>query len=129
MLLTKSNPDYEEEYNSWRRHGWGEDFVANENFNFDVNNEEESLISLVNYLFLAMANREATEAEMTLFKEHMLQEEDNVNILRSNFNMVRTYTDLETQTKKREEYKRNIAIIVLDYISRLTDTYTLKEVQ
>lgn len=129
MLLTKSNPDYEEDYNSWRRHGWSEDFVANENFNFDVNNEEESLISLVNYLFLAMANREATEAEMTLFKEHMLQEEDNVNILRYNFDMVRTYTDLETQTKRREEYKRNIAIIVLDYISRLTDTYTLKEVQ
>jgi len=44
------------------------------------------------------------------------------------FNMLDTYDDAQRQTKEREERRTNIAIIVLDYLSRLENTYLHREI-
>lgn len=129
MFLRKSDPSKETDYNAWSRHGWGEEFVSNEHFNFDENNAESSLVSLIQYIFHAILNRDANTQELTLFKNHMLYTNENPTKLRYAFDIVRTYTDADKQLKRREEFKRNVATIVLDYISRLTETYTFSEVQ
>ena len=129
ILLRKSDPTKEDDYDSWGRAGWDESFVANENFTFDGEDVITSLDSFVQYLFQTMVSRDATAEELALFKTHMLKGEAGDQILSYTFNMFRTDDDPETQKKKREEQKRNIAIIVLDYISRLSETYTHKEVK
>ena len=68
---------------------------------------------------------------MTLFKEHMLRDKSDTNktqVLDYTFNLIETRNDAEEQIKRREDRKRDIATIVLDYISRLTETYTQREV-
>ncbi len=129
IALRKSNPGKEDEYTAWDRQGWDESFIANENFNFNAANEVASLNSLINYIFKATISRTATSAELTLFGEHMLIEEAGEQTLYYTFDMFRTNDDPVKQEKYREDNKRNIATIVLDYISRLSETYTLKEVK
>lgn len=129
ILLRKSNPDKETEYDAWDRQGWNESFIANENFNFDEGNEVGSLNSLIHYLFKATISRTATSGELALFGEHMLVEDAGEQTLHSTFDMFRTNDDPVKQEKYREDNKRNIAVIVLDYISRLSATYTHKEVK
>ena len=128
MALRKSNPKKQDEYDAWDRQGWDESFIANENFSFDENNEAASLNSLIHYLFKATVSRSATSTELALFGEHMLVEEAGEQKLYYTFDMFRKNDDPVKQKKYREDNKRNIAVIVLDYISRLSETYTLKEV-
>ncbi len=129
IMLRKSNPDKANEYDAWDRQGWDESFVSNENFNFDGENVTGSLDSFVQYLFHTTVARDATSAELALFREHMLIGEAGEQILDSTFNMFRTDDDPQTQKEQRESRKSNIAILVLDYISRLTETYTQREVK
>jgi hypothetical protein len=75
-----------------------------------------------------MISRDATASELTLFRDHMIYEEDGEMHFHHAFNMFATYDDSEKQAKEREERKANIARIVLDYITRLEETYTQKEV-
>ena len=131
VYLRKSNPDKVDDYGAWDRQGWSESFVANENFNLDASDEEASLVSFIHYLFNATIERDATQSELTLFKEHMLRDQSETNttqILDSTFDMLRTNSDPEKQLKYRESNKNNIAVVVLDYITRLTETYTQREV-
>jgi hypothetical protein len=131
VLLRKSNPVKIDDYGAWDRQGWSENFVANENFNLDESDEEGSLISFIQYLFNTTIKRDATQSELTLFKEHMLRDQSDTNdtqILDYTFDMLTTNSDPEKQLKYRESNKNNIAVIVLDYISRLTETYTQREV-
>jgi len=68
---------------------------------------------------------------MTLFKTHMLRDKSDTNttkVLDYSFNLLETRDDAEEELRRREIRKRDIAIIVLDYISRLEETYTHKEV-
>ena len=129
IALRKSNPSKVDDYNAWDRQGWDESFIANENFNFNAGNEVASLNSLIDYIFTATISRTATSAELALFREHMLVEEAGEITLYYTFDMFRENDDPVKQKKYREDNKRNIAIIVLDYISRLSETYTLKEVK
>lgn len=128
IALRKSNPKKQDAYDAWDRQGWDESFIANENFNFDEGNEVASLNSLIHYLFKATISRTATSAELALFGEHMLVEEAGEQKLYYTFDMFRTHDDPVKQKQYREDNKRNIAVIVLDYISRLSETYTFKEV-
>ena len=128
IVLRKSNPSKLDDYDAWDRQGWDESFIANENFNFNADNEVASLNSLIHYIFKATISRTATSAELTLFGEHMLVEEAGEQTLYYTFDMFRENDDPVKQKKYREDNKRNIAILVLDYISRLSETYTLKEV-
>jgi len=129
ILLRKSTPDKETEYDAWDRQGWSEKFVANENFSFDGEDVVNSLDSLIQYLFTTITSRNATSTELALFRAHMVIGEGSEQILSNTFNMFRTDDDPQTQREQREYRKTNIAIIVLDYISRLSETYTLGEVK
>jgi len=130
VLLRRSNPDAINDYDSWARPGWSDSFIAFDNFDYDSNSDTVSLDAFVHYLFKTTVAREATSEELKLFRDHMIESRDGKQLFRYEFNMFVTYdNDPERQTSKREEYKRNIAFIVLDYISRLDTTYRQREVQ
>jgi hypothetical protein len=132
MLLRKSNPKANVDYDAWNRQGWSEDFVANTNYTLDEENAITSLESFIQYLFKATISRDANTEEMRMFKEHMLRDKSDTNttqVLDYSFDLLTTRDDAQEQSERRESRKRDIAIIVLDYISRLTETYTLREVK
>lgn len=132
ILLRKSNPTKEDDYGAWDRQGWSESFVANDNYTLNEEDGIASLESFIQYLFNATISRNANNEEMTLFKEHMLRDKSDTNktqVLDYTFNLIETRNDAEEQTKRREDRKRDIATIVLDYISRLSETYTQREVR
>jgi len=129
VLLRRSNPDAINDYDSWSRAGWSDSFIAFDTFNYDSNNDTVSLDAFVNYLFKTTTSRVASSEELKLFRDHMIESRDGKKLFRYEFNMFVTYDDAEKQTKSREDRKRNIAFIVLDYISRLDTTYRQREVQ
>ncbi len=132
ILLRKSNPSKLEEYDASDRQGWDESFVDNENYNLVENNALASLSSFIQYLFNATISRDATPEEMELFTNHMFRDRSDTNttqVLDYSFDLLTTRDDPEEQRSRREDRKRDIATLVLDYISRLTETYTLKEVR
>jgi len=131
VLLRKSNPEKIDDYNAWDRQGWDEHFLDNSNFDFDETDGIKSLESLIQYLFHATIGRDADADELALFKSHMLRDKsssDSTKVLDYQFDMLYTNSDPDKQHKRREARKRDIAIIVLDYISRLAETYTQSEV-
>jgi len=129
VLLRYSSPNKFDDYDSWSRQGWSREFVAFDKFAYDENNPEQSLVNFINYLFKATISREATPSELTLFKDHMLYIDDQgKKQLHYSFNMFVTHKDPDIQAKKREDKKQHIASLVLDYISRLEETYAQKEV-
>ena len=104
--------------------------LAFDNFDYDSNSDTVSLDAFVHYLFKTTVAREATSEELKLFRDHMIESRDGKQLFHYEFNMFVTYDDdAERQASKREEYKRNIAFIVLEYISRLDVTYKQREVQ
>ncbi|WP_295420296.1 hypothetical protein [Sulfurovum sp.] len=127
VLLRRSNPEKTNDFDAWDRQGWSDDFIANDNFTLDSNSDTASLDTFVNYLFKSTVAREATSEELKLFRDHMIESRDGKQLFRYEFNMFVTYDDAEKQAKRREENKRNIAFIVLDYISRLDMTYAQRE--
>ena len=132
LMLRSSNPNKADEYASWSRQGWSHSFLANENFNFNEYDGIESLKSFIDYLFQVTIARHPNSEELNLFTTHMTQNKNDHNstkVLVSTFNMVTRMDDLEEEQYRREARKENIAILVLDYISRLSETYTIKEVQ
>ena len=129
VLLRRSNPKALNDYDSWSRAGWSDSFISFNTFDHDSNNDTASLDALVNYLFKTTTSRAASSEELKLFRDHMIESRDGKKLFRYEFNMFVTYDDAEKQTKRREENKRNIAFIVLDYISRLDTTYRQREVQ
>ena len=128
LLLRRSNPDRIDDYGSWSRQGWSANFVTFDKFEYDESNIEGSLENFIQYIFHAVISRDATDTEISLFKGHMIYEEDGEKHLHWAFDMFDTYDDPERQAKEREERKANITTLVLDYISRLEETYTQKEV-
>ena len=129
ILLKRSHPDKINDYNSWARQGWSESFLSFNNFDHESNSDGENLDLFVDYLFKSTIARSATDEEKTLFRNHMTEEKNGKKIFRYEFNMFVTYDDQDKQKKQRKERKINIALIVLDYISRLDTTYLQKEVQ
>ena len=132
MLLRKSSPDALNDYEAWNRQGWSESFVANSNYTLNEEDGIASLESFIQYLFKATISRNANSEEMALFKTHMLRDQSDTNttkVLDYSFNLITTRDDAQDQADRRESRKRDIATIVLDYISRLAETYTLEKVK
>jgi len=129
IFLRKSNPLQENNYDAWDRQGWGEAFVANKMFNFNEPNITETLESFVNYLFNTIVSRNPTAQELALFHNHMTFMSNGTLRFDYAFNIFRTNNDSDTQREQRETYKRNITYLVLDYLSRLTETYTQVKVR
>jgi hypothetical protein len=127
ILLQQANPE-QDDPDSWNYDGWQADFISFDKFTYNSNSDTESLKGFVDYLFESTVARQATTSEQQLFKEHMIESRDGKQLFRYEFNMFVTYDDLDIQHGEREERKGNIAIIVLDYISRLDLTYRQREV-
>ena len=129
MLLRMSDPSREDEYGSGSRQGWGASFIDEKILGLNPNDEIRSLDIFVNYLFKVTIARYPTVEELLLFRAHMLQDNNGVQELSYNFDMFYTNADAEVQQQRRERNRSYIAIIVLDYISRLERFYMQSEVK
>jgi len=115
--------DGETNRDSWQYDGWNSNFIDTSNFKIVEQNATATLTNFVNYIFNATISRDATSDEIALFKGHMLKDGN----FKNEFNMLtRRDTDEE---KERFNRRVNIAITVMDYISRLEETYMQKEVK
>ena len=129
VLLRHSNPKKLDEYDAWDRQGWGASFISTENFTLNKDDIEASLHSFINYLFRTILSRNASQEELVLFDRHMIYTKDGEKQFHWAFNIFATYDIPDKQEDERRKRRANIAIIVLDYISRLSETYTFKEVK
>ena len=129
VLLIHSNPKKLDEYDAWDRQGWGASFISTENFTLNKDDIEASLHSFINYLFRTILSRNASQEELVLFDRHMIYTKDGEKQFHWAFNIFATYDIPDKQEDERRKRRANIAIIVLDYISRLSETYTFKEVK
>ncbi len=109
--------------NSWKYDGWSEDFISTKNFKIYEDNPKMSLKSFINYLFNSTISRDISSDEFELFKEHMMETKDDVEVLRDEFNIIKNSSNADSDRLKR---RRNVARVVMDYISRLEETYTQK---
>ena len=128
ILLRRSNLDKADDYTAWSRHGWGSGLIALDNFTLNENSPTTSLESFINALFQTFVYRDANNAEMALFKSHMLYEDKGAYYLHWAFNLLDTYDDTDKQYTQRENRRAYITYIVLDYLSRLDAFYLQKEV-
>ncbi len=130
MLRDKSNPEYLDDYTTWRRDGWSDSFIDYKNFNYDTNNAIASLNSLIDFIFKTTISRAPTTEELLLFQEHMIRDSNGKKVFHYAFDMFRTYEDdAQKQKETRASYKANIAILILDYISRLDTIYMQERVK
>ncbi len=128
VLMKRSEPRYIDDHNSWGHFGWQDSYISFDNFDYNESNDTQSLASFVNYLFESTVARKATSAEQALFKNHIIEQKNGEDVFIYQFDMSVTYDDPERQVEQRESRKRNIARTVLDYISRLDITYSIREV-
>ena len=128
-ILLEHAKDTETNHDSWRYAGWQDSFVDFDKFSYDSSDHIASLRNLVTYLFEAILGRDAKEDEQNFFKSHMIEQKDGKELFKSEFNMFVTRDDPEDQEKRRKDNKYHIVISVLDYISRLGETYSQMEVK
>ncbi len=102
-------------YTDWNSYGWKPSFIAEENFQLNQNDPKGSLRSFINYLFKSTISRSATAAELKLFEDHMLEIVEGKVEYRYAFDLL-------------TERKANAAVLVMDYISRLTELYRFQKV-
>ena len=127
ILLRKADPE-QTNPDSWNYHGWQASFIAFDQFTYDENNASTSLRNFVNYLFESTIARKADSQEHALFKKHMITTDNGQEVFTYPFNMFTRNDDREKELKDRLERKENIAMVVLDYISRLDEIYRQREV-
>ena len=128
-VLLKHARDTQTNHESWNYAGWQDSFVDFDKFNHDSRDDVASLRGLVTYLFEAILGRDAKEDEQNFFKNHMIEQRDGKELFKSEFNMFVTSDDPDDQEKRRKDNKYRIVISVLDYISRLSETYSQMEVK
>ena len=128
-VLLKHARDSQTNHDSWNYAGWQDSFVDFDKFTYDSRDDVASLRGLVTYLFEAILGRDAKEDEQNFFKRHMIEQRDGKELFKSEFNMFVTRDDPNDQEKRREDNKYRIVITVLDYISRLSETFSQMEVK
>jgi hypothetical protein len=129
IFMRHSNDLYVDDYRSWARQGWSDNFTDISHFKFNEEEKVETLHQFIQYLFHSIISRDATQKELDFFTQHMTYEEDEEIKFYWAFNMFASYDDAEEEILKRKERRRDIAITVLDYLSRLESTYTQNEVK
>jgi len=125
ILTRESNLKYQDNYTSWSRQGWHPDFIGFDKFNYNKENPVESLDSLINLIFKSTVAREATQQEINLFHGLMIPNGKTP----WQFDLFVQYEDTDKQEQRQERNKNYIAHVVLEYISRLEETYKYKEVK
>jgi len=133
MFMRHSNPDPEITYEDWGRQGWSNSFIDDDNYNINEENGIGTLKSFISYLFNATISRKPSKEELSLFTTHMVRnksERNTTKVLDYAFNLIVTDDENATyQELRREDHKETITRMVLDYISRLAETYMLGKVK
>jgi hypothetical protein len=129
VLLKYTTQRYDNDNDSWGHDGWQPSFIAAYYFSFDEHDHAKSLKNFVNYIFESTIGRVADNKEQALFKGHMLETEDGHLQFKGSFDIFATHNDSSRQSEIREDNRRNIALLVLDYISRSDATYRQREVR
>jgi len=125
ILTRESYLKYSDDYESWSRQGWHPNFISTDKFNFDKESPVDSLDSLINLIFKSTVARVATEPELDMFHSLMIQN----GKAPWQFNL---FVEDETEEKQNQKQAKNrsyVAHVVLEYISRLEETYKYKEVK
>ena len=107
-------------YNDWSS-GWVPEALINDELFEGISSYEHQKIldTLIDQLFLSTIARTASSEEKNLFRKHMLQSDGTY---RREFELFNTDDNpLSERTKA--------SIIIMDYISRLTQTYRFEKVQ
>ena len=125
ILSRKSDPRYSDDYTKWSRQGWSSEFISFDRFDYSVENQADSIESLINLIFKSTVARVATEDELELFSNHIVQDGKSP----WQFDMFIQYDDKEKQAQRRARNRDYIARVVLEYISRLKETYQFQEVK
>jgi len=131
VLLRYSDPKYDLNTTNYSRQGWSDNFISVNNYKveFDGNQIDsiKTLHNFINYLFNVVTSREASQEELDMFDTLMLQERSEVLEVVDYFDICNSRLD-SNGIKLSEKYSRNVAFVVLDYLSRVEDTYTFKKV-
>jgi len=114
IMLQHVSSDNLNNYTKWDSQGWKPSFIAEENFTLNPNNPKESLSSFINYLFQSTISRSVTTAELKLFEDHMLEIVEGKVEYRYAFDLI--------------ERRDNATVLVMDYISRLSELYRFQKV-
>lgn len=117
VLLKRANPDKPNNYKDWDSYGFRTSFIGEDRFVLDEAAPRESLHSLVHYLFMTLLAREPKAEEVALFDSHILKQDEDGLSYASGMNLVKT------------SGRTNATLLILDYISRLTELYQFKKVQ
>ena len=128
-VLLKHADASQTNHDAWSYSGWQDSFVDFDKFSNDSRDDVVSLRGLVNYLFETILGRDAKEDEQQFFKSHMIEQRDGKELFKSEFNIFVTRDDPQDEEKRRRDNKLRIVISVLDYISRLSETYSQMEVK
>ncbi len=117
ILIKAADSDKLNNYNEDATYGWKPSFLSEENFSLNQNNPKYSLNTFIDYLFQSTISRKAKFNELKLFHDHMLQTVDG------QVEFIHRYNLLEV------DRRASVAVVVLDYISRLSELYIFKKVQ
>jgi hypothetical protein len=127
ILLRMTNPDAIDDYTNWSRQGWSENFISFDNYENGGGTPTEELHAFVNYIFEATIARGVSQEELAMFDSLMFEDDGGQNEIANRFNILND--DLDNKGIRRGDYsKKNVAMTVLDYISRLEDVYAYKKV-
>ena len=99
----------------WGKNGWiSQEFLSDDKFSGIMFNEYKKFIdTLADYLFMSVISRKADEDEKALFEKHMLN--DNGEPV-SRFEL------------NKQDDRDRAAVLILDYLSRLKETYRYKRI-
>ncbi len=114
---------------NWRYDGISDNFFDWKNFEYDSSDDPKTLKSFVTYIFNAVIGRNPTDDEIALFKSHFITNKDGKELFKDEFNIFKSYSDKTKEAKEQLSRKKNMAFAILDYLSRLQDSYTLSEVE
>ena len=128
VLMRRSNPSAENNSSTSARQGWSDSFIDSNNFDFDRSNEIKTLHNFIKYLFKATVARDVRTDELNMFDSLMLETKDGAKNVISFYNLLDTRVDSDGKLRG-ERYKRYVAFVVLDYLSRIEDVYLYKKVQ
>ena len=128
MLLQHANPKQIDK-DSWNYQGWQDSFITLDKFDYDSSDDVASLKSFINYIFQSTIARDASDDEFKFFKNHMIEHRDGKELFKREFNIFITKDDPQEEEKAQKDARYRIAYSVLDYISRLEETYTQGEIK
>ncbi len=117
VMIRRANPDKSNNYKDWDSFGFGASFIGDDRFSLNSADPKASLDSFVRYLFISTISREPTPQEVALFEGHMLEQKEDGLEYASGLNLVKT------------SGRTDAAILILDYISRLSELYQFKKVR